>query len=139
MSATTISSGTSKASIKTLSFRFSRVEYSTKTLASLSKRASCIGRYDSIPGAGCNRSARRLSDATKSRGECAVKVIDKWDGAALFFQLQGRHLPKQFLNNVLVFFSFKAARAVDENSVGLQQRQNCPDHLDLSPLHPNKS
>src|SRR5437879_10839031 len=120
MSATTISSGTSKASIKTLSFRLSRVEYSTKSFANLSKRASCIGRYDSIPGAGCNRSARRLSDATKSHGECAVKVIDKWEGAALFFQLKGRHLTKQLLNDVLVLFSFKAPRAVSDYYVVCQ-------------------
>src|SRR6266478_7080983 len=60
MSAMVISSGTSKASIKTFSFRLSLVEYSTRSLANLSKRASCIGRYDSIEFAGCNRLAGDL-------------------------------------------------------------------------------
>src|ERR1043166_4988454 len=54
MSAIVISSGTSNASTKTVSLRLSRMEYSTKSFASLSKRRSCIGTYDSIDNAGCN-------------------------------------------------------------------------------------
>ena len=48
MSVMVISSGTSNASMRTVSFRFRRVEYSTRSWASFSKRASCIGANDSI-------------------------------------------------------------------------------------------
>src|SRR6266496_3218687 len=51
-----ISSGTSNASISTVSFRLRRMEYSTRIFASLSNRASCIGAYHSISRAVCNSS-----------------------------------------------------------------------------------
>src|SRR5256885_2596191 len=70
-SAIVISSGTSKASIKTFSLRLSRVEYSTRSFASLSKRASCIERYDSIESAGCNRAPNNLINPFGENGQLA--------------------------------------------------------------------
>ncbi len=79
-SAIVISSGISKDSIRTVSWRFSRVEYSTRSCASLSKRGSYIEENDSIGAGGCNsREEARgsLGDALHPRGKGAIEAIAK--------------------------------------------------------------
>ena len=61
-----------------------------------------------------------ISSSPESGGERTVEIVLKRNGTPFFFQLQGRQLSKQLLNDVFVFFSFKTAGAVNENSAGLQ-------------------
>src|SRR2546425_11703888 len=93
MSAMVISSGTSNDSIRTFSLRFSLVEYSTRSLASLSKRGSCIESYDSIDLTRCNRCVRGyfcLTGSNELGCEGAVHVVSKRKRLLLLLQMQHR-------------------------------------------------
>src|SRR5690242_7085143 len=62
-----ISAGISNASIRTVSLRFRRMEYSTRSFASFSNRSSCIAAYHSTSRARCNSvgSRRKIVERMK--------------------------------------------------------------------------
>src|SRR6188508_1394021 len=92
-SAIVISSGISKDSMRTVSCRFKRVEYSTRSCASLSKRGSCIEQNDSIGAGGCNPGWNErglLGEIIEARGERAIQAIAKWQAGFLWDRLEKR-------------------------------------------------
>src|SRR3979490_1675894 len=106
-SAIVISSGTSNDSISTFSLRLSRIEYSTRRLASWSKRASCIERYDSIPRLRCNRTLAPVlywRHAFKLRRVSAVKIIFERPAIFLFDQAPVWSFDQQLLHSLFVLF-----------------------------------
>src|SRR4051812_3072099 len=66
---------------------------------------------------GCVRS-QKLSCSNQSRGECTIKTVAERYGIFFRFEHQARQLGKESANDVLVFFAFKTACAVTENSDG---------------------
>src|SRR5579884_202476 len=129
-----ISSGMSNASMRTVSLRRRRMEYSTKSFASLSNRGSRIGRL-SFHQRSRMQLRRLLRGADKPRRVSAVKTIAKRQQPLLVFEAQAWPIGENSSHDLLVFFRFEAAGAVNENALRFQQRDERPGKRDLLFLH----
>src|SRR5438876_12418493 len=105
-----ISSGISNASMRTVSLRLRRIEYSTRSFASLSNRAPCIGSYHSTSIAGRNQMMLPASD--KFRCESAIESILKGKRALLLLDTQDGRAGERSLHDVLVRLRLLAAGAI---------------------------
>src|SRR5438093_12781944 len=113
-----ISSGISNASMRTVSLRLRRIEYSTRSFASLSNRASCIGSYHSTSIAGRNRLMLGASD--KFRCESAIEPIFKGKRTLLLFEAQDGRAGESSLHDLLVLFRLASAGAANDCTFTLE-------------------
>src|SRR5882672_8583092 len=98
--------------MRTVSLRLRRMEYSTRSFASLSNRASCIGPYHSTGLAGRNR--LMLCASNKFRYKSAIETVSKGKRTLLFHRTQVRWPVQNKARDLFILFRFKAAGAVNK-------------------------
>lgn len=77
-----------------------------------------------------------LTAVHQLRCERAVETVAEWKNGSLCIQPQEWELLHDLGYDLLVFFGFDAARAVDEGAARLQKRSEPPDEGQLLVRHP---
>lgn len=72
---------------------------------------------------------------SEPRGERAVEALAKWEHGALLLEAQSRKLLQSASHDSVVLVRFDAARAIDEDSTRLQQRDKRAEDRKLFVLH----
>src|SRR4029453_15125727 len=101
--------------MRIVSLRLRRVEYSTRSLASLSNRASCIGSYHSTSTAGRNR--LMLHVPNNFRRESAIETVAEGKRTLLLNNIQRRRTVENSAQNLFILFRLKAAGALNKSPI----------------------
>ena len=117
ISAIVISSGISNASMSTVSLRLRRVEYCTRSFASLSNRASCISPYHSTSLVG--RNWLMLSAPNKFRCKSAIETVSKRKRMLLFQKTRSQRTVENSAHHLLILLRLEAAGAVNKHTLRL--------------------
>src|ERR1700741_2958880 len=103
--------------MRAVSLRLRRMEYSTRSFASLSNRASCIGPYHSTGLAGRNR--LMLCASNKFRCKGAIETVSKGKRTLLFHETRIWHPVQDKARDLFILFRLKAAGAVNKYTLRL--------------------